>query len=71
MVSFKDFLISQSGNHPENNLAKFGYIIDMKVEKNIGSFYILGYLLEVIVRLWQFQIFEFQNLANLGHLLFP
>jgi hypothetical protein len=65
------FWCSQSGNHPENNLAKFGYIIDMKVEKNIGSFYILGYLLEVIVRLWQFQIFEFQNLANLGHLLFP
>jgi hypothetical protein len=22
---------SQSGNHPENDLAKFGYILDMKV----------------------------------------
>jgi hypothetical protein len=25
---------SQSGDHPETNLAKFGYILDMKVEKN-------------------------------------
>jgi hypothetical protein len=25
---------SQSGGHPENNLAKFGYILEMKVEKN-------------------------------------
>jgi len=24
---------SQSGNHSKNNLAKFGYILDMKVEK--------------------------------------
>jgi len=24
---------SQSGNHSENNLAKFGYIVDMKVKK--------------------------------------
>jgi hypothetical protein len=25
---------SQSGDHPETNLAKFGYILDMKVGKN-------------------------------------
>jgi hypothetical protein len=24
---------SQSGDHPENNLAKFDYMLDMKVEK--------------------------------------
>jgi hypothetical protein len=24
---------SQSGDHPENSLAKFGYILDMKVKK--------------------------------------
>ncbi len=24
---------SQSGNHPQNNLAKFGYILNMKVQK--------------------------------------
>jgi hypothetical protein len=34
---------SQSGNHPENDLAKFGYILDMKVEKKPESFYVLGY----------------------------
>jgi hypothetical protein len=25
---------SQSGDHPENNLAKFGYMLDMRVAKN-------------------------------------
>jgi hypothetical protein len=34
----------QSGHHPENNLAKFGYILDMKNRKRTESFYILGYL---------------------------
>jgi hypothetical protein len=32
-------------------LAKFGYIIDIQVEKQIESFFILGYLLEVMIRL--------------------
>jgi hypothetical protein len=31
---------SQSGNHSQNNLAKFGYILDMKVEKKPESFYV-------------------------------
>jgi hypothetical protein len=41
---------SQSGNHSQNNLAKFGYALDMKVGKikNKKSFYILCYLLELI-----------------------
>jgi hypothetical protein len=26
-------MLAKSYNHPENNLAKFGYILDMKVEK--------------------------------------
>jgi hypothetical protein len=46
----------QSGYHSENNLAKFGYILDMKVgkkKKKRGSFYILGYLLELIIKNWQ------------------
>jgi hypothetical protein len=25
--------VNEIGDHPENNLAKFGYILDMKVEK--------------------------------------
>jgi len=42
---------SQSGHHPENDLAKFGYMLDMKVEKKSESFYILGYLLEFIIKI--------------------
>jgi hypothetical protein len=34
----------------------------MKVEIKTVSFYILGYLLEVVIRLWLFG-----NQANLGH----
>jgi hypothetical protein len=35
---------SQNGDHPESNLAKSGYNLDMKVEKKERkeSFYILG-----------------------------
>ncbi len=50
-----------SDDHSENNLAKFGYIIDMKVskqnknKKNKKSFYILGYLLELIIQIWRFE----------------
>jgi hypothetical protein len=35
---------SQSANHPENNLATFGYVLDMKLEKRKESFYFLYYL---------------------------
>jgi hypothetical protein len=38
---------SQSGHHSQNNLAKFGYILDMKVGKTRESFYILGFLLQL------------------------
>jgi hypothetical protein len=42
---------SESGGHPGNNLAKFGYILDMKVGNKIKSesFSVLGYLLELII----------------------
>jgi hypothetical protein len=40
---------------------------DMKVEKKPASFYILGYLLELIVEIWRFEFFSFQNLANMDH----
>jgi hypothetical protein len=46
---------SQSGDHPENNLAKLGYILDMKVEKKQKAFYIFGYLLKLIIKKsWEF-----------------
>jgi hypothetical protein len=47
-------LCSQSGDHPENNLAKFGYILDIKLEK-IKSFSILRYLLELFIKIWRFE----------------
>jgi len=34
---------SQSGNHPENNLTTFGYILGMKVEKNRILLYLATY----------------------------
>jgi hypothetical protein len=46
---------SQSGNHSQNNLAKFGCILYMKVEKKTESFYILAYLLELIIKIWWFE----------------
>jgi hypothetical protein len=52
------FLCSQSGNHSENNLAKFGYVLDMEVEKK-KFFYILGYLLEPIIKILEIWIFIF------------
>ncbi len=40
---------NQSGNHWEENLAKFAYKLDMKVrKKKKKTFYVLGYLLELI-----------------------
>jgi hypothetical protein len=64
---------SQSGNHPENNLAKFGYILDMKVgkqkRKKTDSICTLGYLLELIIKIWQSEnnniIIIILNLTNL------
>jgi len=39
----------------------------MKVEKKkTKSFYILGCLLELIIKMWRFGVFFLQNLANLG-----
>jgi hypothetical protein len=44
---FRILLFSQSGDHPEINLAKFGYILDLKVspQKPKNSKSILDYLL--------------------------
>jgi hypothetical protein len=44
---------SQSGDHPENNLAKRGYMLDTKVgkKKRRVSMLSCGYLLEVIIKI--------------------
>jgi hypothetical protein len=72
-VSFKDFfLCTQSEYNPENNLAKFGYILHKEVEKNQNLFYIVGFLLKVIIKPWWCGfIFIFQNLSNFGLIFFP
>jgi hypothetical protein len=41
----------ESGGHPEDDLARFGYMLDMKsTKKKTESFYILGYLLELVIK---------------------
>jgi hypothetical protein len=40
---------SQTGGHLQQNLAKFDYAPDMKVEKILINF---GYLLEPVVEIW-------------------
>ncbi len=42
---------SQSGDHSQNDLAKFGYKLDMKVFRMLLFF---GYLLELIIKIWGF-----------------
>jgi len=60
---------SWNGNHPQRDLVRFGYKLDMKNRKKPESFYILGYLMELIIKVWEFGIFLI-NVTNLGH-FFP
>jgi len=57
---------SQSGDHPENNLSKFGYILDMKLAKKTESFDVLGYLLEFIIKLWRFGFLSSSKSGDFG-----
>jgi hypothetical protein len=43
--------VFSSGDQSQEALARFGYIRDMKVEKNPKSFSIFGYLLEIIIKI--------------------
>jgi hypothetical protein len=55
-ASLKDFFKGFCGDHAENNLAIFGFILDVKVGKK-KPFYILDYqLLELIIKIWRFEI---------------
>jgi hypothetical protein len=40
---------SENDDHVKNNSGKFGYILNMKIEKK--SFYIFGYLVELIIKI--------------------
>jgi len=61
-------MCSQSGDHPENHLAKFVYILDMKSKepKNKESFFIIGYLLELLMKIWQ-KKFKSSKYGEFGH----
>jgi hypothetical protein len=51
---------SQTGDHPHEDLAKFGYGPGMKVKKKKESFYISATLLEPVVEIWRFNFFLFE-----------
>jgi hypothetical protein len=44
---------SYVGNHPQEDLIKFGYWLDMKIKK-FKSPLLFGYMLETVVKVWQF-----------------
>jgi len=57
-------LCNQIGNHPENNLAKFGCIVNMKVKKK--NRIPLGYLLEIMIKtlaIWNLKKIEVWRLC--------
>jgi hypothetical protein len=43
---------SHIGDHPQEDLAKFGFRTYMKIKKFEQSFYIIGYLLETNIEIW-------------------
>ncbi len=45
------------GFFPPNSSSRFGYIQDIKVGKKTESFNILGYLLELLIKIWRFEFF--------------
>jgi hypothetical protein len=54
-------------DHPYEDLAKFGYKLDMKVKRTKTPSNIFGYILESTVKIWPDSIFLFFfNLENLG-----
>jgi hypothetical protein len=57
---------SQSGNHSQINLAKFGYILDVKVGKKTELCYILSYVLELIIKIWKIKKKILQKFGEFG-----
>jgi hypothetical protein len=44
---------SQGGDHPQKGLAKFGYKSIIKVKTSKHPFYIVGYVPECDIKIWQ------------------
>ncbi len=57
---------SQSGDNPENILAKFGYILDIKVEKKTRILWYSWLLLELMIKIWQIQSFISSKSGKFG-----
>jgi hypothetical protein len=49
-IQFGD--VAKLDNHPHEDLAKFEYILDMKIEKKLRMILYFGYLLEHVVEIW-------------------
>jgi hypothetical protein len=66
-------IIFQFCDVAKDELAKFDYRLDMKVEKKSELFCILGYLLELIIQIWQFEILIYFILKfdEFGPFFFP
>jgi len=62
-------LLCSSKWHPCRKLFSHIWLYNRNEDrkKKEEFFYILGFLLEVIIRLWRFGIFLIRNLTNLGH----
>jgi hypothetical protein len=53
-VSFSNFvMLAQGGYHLENDLGKFCHMYYYGSRKESKSFYMFGYLLELIIKLWR------------------
>jgi hypothetical protein len=63
---------SQSGDRSQNNLAKFGYMLDVRVEKRKG---IVLYSLEFIIKIWWFaknkKIFKIWQFYHQSKCVYP
>jgi len=59
-------LCIQNDDHPENNLVKFWLQTRYESRKKTESSYILGYLRELIIKIWRFGFVFVQNLVSLG-----
>jgi hypothetical protein len=59
---------SWSDNHTKDDLARFGYRLDMKIEKNQNpSIFLLG----LIIKIWQFGNLYFPKSSKFGPIFFP
>jgi hypothetical protein len=52
---------NKTGDHPQEDLAKFGYRPDMKVEFFLESFLYIWLPAELVVKIWRIRGLSFKN----------